>query len=63
MIIIITIIIIIIIIIPVVTEQCFGAGNRPSKPDSGRLLIGKASRSALRPAIGRPEGRFGGLPD
>jgi hypothetical protein len=25
-------------------------------PDFGRILIGKASKSALRPAFGRPEG-------
>ncbi len=32
------------------------------RPDFGRILIGKASKSALRPAGGRPEGRFRGFP-
>ena len=32
-------------------------GDRPSGPDLGRILIGKASKSAIR-----PEGRFSGSP-
>ncbi len=32
--------------------------NRPSGPDLGRTATGKVTRSALRPAEGRPEGRF-----
>jgi hypothetical protein len=43
--------------LPSVTQYCFRAGNRSSEPDFGRILIGKASKSALRPAEGRPEGR------
>ena len=36
-----------------VTQYCFRAGNRASGPDFGRILVGKASKSALRPAFGR----------
>jgi hypothetical protein len=32
--------------------------NRSSGPDFGRILIGKTSKSALRPAESRPESRF-----
>ncbi len=41
-----------------VTQYCFQAGNLASGPDFGRTLIGKASKSALWSAVGRPEGRF-----
>ena len=41
----------------------FRAGNRSSRQDFGRMLVGRASKSALRPAEGRPEGRFRGFPD
>ncbi len=33
-------------------RQCFRAENRSSEPDFGRILVGKASTSALRPAAG-----------
>ncbi len=36
-------------IVPNVTQQCFRAGNRACGPDFGRIRIGKASASALRP--------------
>jgi hypothetical protein len=45
-----------------VTQWCFRAGNRPSGPDFGRTATGKAPKSVLRPAEGRPEGRFRCLP-
>ncbi len=41
-----------------VTQQCFRAGNLASGPDFGRILVGKASTSALRPASGRQEDQF-----
>ncbi len=37
-----------------VTQWCFRAGNRASGPDFARILIGKHSKSALRPAEGQP---------
>ncbi len=37
-----------------VTQPCFRAGNRSSGPDFGRTVIGKASQSAVRPAL-RPK--------
>ncbi len=36
---------------------------RFSGPDFSRSLVGKTSKSVPPPAFGRPEGRFGGLPD
>jgi hypothetical protein len=36
--------------------------NRPSGLDFGRTATGKAPKSTLRPAEGRPEGRFRCLP-
>ncbi len=39
-------------------QRCFRAGNRASGSDFGRILVGKASKSVLRPAEGRPEGRL-----
>ena len=41
----------------------FLAGNRASGQDFGRILIGRASKSALRQAFSRPEGRFLCFPD
>ncbi len=41
-----------------VTQQWLRAVNRPSGPDIGRTATGKAPKSALPPAEGRPEGRF-----
>ena len=46
-----------------VTQLCFRAGNQPSGPDFGRIRFRKTSKSAVRPAEGRPEGRFGGFFD
>ncbi len=46
-----------------VTQQCFWARNLVSGPDFGRNLIGKASKSALRPTCGWPESRFCYYPD
>jgi hypothetical protein len=43
---------------PHATERNFRAGNRTSGPDSGRIRIGKASKSILRTTFGRPKGRF-----
>ena len=37
---------------------CYLAGNQPSGPDSGRTATGKALKSVLRPAAGRPEHDF-----
>ncbi len=39
--------------IPYATQQCFRAGDRASGPDFSRILIRKASKSALRPKAGR----------
>ncbi len=33
-----------------VTQECLRFGNEASGPDVGRILVGKASKSALRPA-------------
>ena len=41
--------------IPYVSPLCLRAGNRSSGPDFDQILIGKASKSALRPAEGRPD--------
>ncbi len=41
-----------------VMQQCLWAGNRPSGPDFGRTATGNTPKSALRPAFGRPVGRF-----
>ncbi len=49
-------------IVPCVTQWCFRAGNRASGPDVGRILFGKTSKSALRPAFGRPDCRLCGFP-
>ncbi len=48
--------------IPYVMQWCVRAVNRSSGPDLGRILFGKASKSDLRPAFGRPEGGFLGFP-
>ncbi len=45
-----------------VTQECFRAVNLPSGPDFGRTATGKAPELALRPAFGRPEGRFRRFP-
>jgi hypothetical protein len=45
-------------LMPYVTQCCSRAGNRPFGPDFGRTATWKAPKSALRPAFGRPEGRF-----
>ncbi len=37
--------------------------DRYSEPGFGRIPIGRASKSALRPAFGRTEGRFLCFPD
>ncbi len=42
---------------------CFRDGNRPSGPDFGRTATGNTPKSALRPAFGRPEGRFPCFPN
>ncbi len=42
---------------PYVTQWCLLAGNPAYGPDFGRIQIGKASKSALRPAFGVTEGR------
>ena len=39
------------------------SGNLPSGQDFGRTATGKAPKSALRPAFGRPEGRLWCFPD
>jgi hypothetical protein len=44
---------------PYLPQYCFRAGNRVSKPDFGRILIRKASKSALRPAFGGGRGPLG----
>ncbi len=36
--------------LPYVTQKCFRARNQVSGPDFGRIPIGRASKSALRPA-------------
>ena len=41
-----------------VMQLCFWAGNRYGGPDFGRMLVGRASKSALRSAFGGPETRF-----
>ncbi len=41
-----------------VTQYCFRAGNWTSGPDFGRTATGKAPKSELRPAEGRPEDPF-----
>jgi hypothetical protein len=46
--------------LPCVTQQCFRAGNLASGPDFGQILIGKASKSALRRA--GPSARREALP-
>ncbi len=46
--------------VPYVTQYCFRPGNLSSGPDLGRSLVGKASKSALRPAR---RADFCGLPD
>jgi hypothetical protein len=38
--------------VPYVAQECFRAGHRSSGLDFGRILIWKASNSALRPAGG-----------
>ncbi len=38
-------------------EEDVWAGNQVSGLDFGRILVGTASKSVLRPAEGRPEGR------
>ncbi len=38
------------LVVPYVTQQCLRAGNRATGPDFSGILIGKASKSALRPA-------------
>ncbi len=38
--------------VPYVTQQGFWAGHRASGPGFGRILTGRASQSALRPAGG-----------
>ncbi len=45
-----------------VTQWCFRAVNRSSWPDFGRTANGKTAKSFLRPAFGRPEGRFRRFP-
>ncbi len=49
--------------VPCVTQWCFRAGNQAPRPDFGRMLVGRASKSDLRPAFGRPEIRFRDSPD
>ena len=44
-------------------QYCFRTVNRPSGPDVGQPATGKAPKSALRPAEGRPEGRCGFFSD
>ncbi len=46
-----------------VEDQCSMLRNNASGPGFGRILIGRASQSALRPAECRPEGRFCCNPD
>ncbi len=46
------------ITLPYVTLERFRAGDRASGPDFGHIPIGKASKSALRPAEGWSEGRI-----
>ena len=46
-----------------VMQYCFRTVNRPSGPDLGQPATGKAPKSALRPAEGRPEGRCGFFSD
>ena len=46
-----------------VMQYCFRTVNRPSGPDVGQPATGEAPKSALRPAEGRPEGRFGFFSD
>jgi hypothetical protein len=41
-----------------VAQYWLRAENRASGPDFGGIPDGKASKSGLRPAFGRPEGRF-----
>jgi hypothetical protein len=41
-----------------VAQSCFRPVNRPSGPDFGRTATGKAPKSALWLAFGRPEGRY-----
>ncbi len=49
--------------LPYVTQQSFQVGNQVSGPNFSRILVGKTSKSALRTAQGKPEGRFQGHPD
>jgi hypothetical protein len=42
----------------VVRQQCSRAGDRVSGSDFGRTAIGKAPKTAFRPAEGRPDGQF-----
>ena len=46
-----------------VMQYCFRTVNLPSGPDLGQPATGKAPKSALRPAEGRPEGRCGFFSD
>ncbi len=46
------------LMLPYVTQQCFRAGNRASGPDFGWILSRASVTIGLRPAEGRPEGRF-----
>ncbi len=43
-------------IVPDVAQTCFRDRNRAFGPDFGRILIGEASQSALRPAEAFPNG-------
>ncbi len=46
-----------------VSTLCYTMVIAGLKFDCGWILIWKTSQSALRPAEGRPEGRFRGCPD
>jgi hypothetical protein len=46
------------LVVPYVTQYSFRARNQASGLDFVRIPIRSASQSALRPALGRPEGRL-----
>ncbi len=47
-----------VLLAPYVMQWCVRVGSRASGPQFGRILGGQASKSALRPAEDRPDGRL-----